>query len=132
MKPTFIGLGGQKCASSWLYMIFSDHPDAFVSSPKELNFFSAFYDRGAQWYESHFTDAVGRQAVGEISPSYLPDWNAAPRAYAYNADFRIVLHHQQRCLWNELHHADYQCAAGGHTVERCHSQKARRGHDRAG
>ena len=106
MKPTFIGLGGQKCASSWLYVVFSDHPDAFVSSPKELNFFSAFYDRGAQWYESHFTDAVGRQAVGEISPSYLPDWNAAPRAYAYNADFRIVVALRdpvERAYSNHLH-----------------------------
>ena len=82
MKPTFIGLGGQKCASSWLYTVFNDHPDAFVSTPKELNYFSAVYDRGHQWYESHFTGGAGRAAVGEISPSYLPDRDAPSRARA--------------------------------------------------
>ena len=106
MKPTFIGLGGQKCASSWLYTVFSDHPDVFVSSPKEINFFSAFYDRGAQWYESHFANAGSRQAVGEISPSYLPDWNAPPRARVYNADFRILVALRdpvERAYSNHLH-----------------------------
>jgi hypothetical protein len=91
MKPTFIGLGGQKCASSWIHGIFSDHPDAFVSEPKELDFFSAHFDRGAQWYESHFAAGVGRTALGEISPSYLPDADAPQRAHGYNAEFRILV-----------------------------------------
>ena len=91
MKPTFIGLGGQKCASSWLYQVFNDHPDAFVSTPKEVNFFSSFYERGCQWYESHFAEATGRTAVGEISPSYLPDADAPARAHAYEPKLRILL-----------------------------------------
>lgn len=106
MKPTFIGLGGQKCASSWLYRIFDDHPDAFVSSPKELNYFSASYDRGHQWYERHFAAALGRTAVGEISPSYLPDRDAPERAHAYNADFRLLVALRdpvERAYSNHLH-----------------------------
>ncbi len=91
MKPTFIGLGGQKCASSWLYRIFDDHPQAFVSTPKELNYFSSFYDRGNQWYERQFAGAVRHSAVGEISPSYLPDLDAPVRAKAYNPDFRLLV-----------------------------------------
>ena len=35
-----IGLGGHKCASSWLYVFFDDHPECFCSKQKELNFFS--------------------------------------------------------------------------------------------
>lgn len=106
MKPTFIGLGGQKCASSWLYQVFNDHPDAFVSTPKELNFFSSLYERGCQWYESHFTEAAGRLAVGEISPSYLPDSDAPARAHAYAPNLRIILALRdpvERAYSNHLH-----------------------------
>lgn len=106
MKPTFIGLGGQKCASSWLYRVFNDHPDAFVSRPKEINFFSTFYERGFQWYESHFTAAMGRTAIGEISPSYLPDWNAPARAHDYDPNLRILVALRdpvERAYSNHLH-----------------------------
>ncbi len=91
MKPSFIGLGAQKCASTWLHAVFSDHPDAFVSEPKELNFFTAHFDRGGQWYERHFSPGSGRKAVGEISPSYFPDRDAPARAFDYNPDFRILI-----------------------------------------
>lgn len=92
MKPTFIGLGGQKCASSWLHAIFADHPQAFVSTPKELDFFSSHFERGFQWYERHFEAATGGHiAVGEISPSYLPDSDAPARARRYNPDLRILV-----------------------------------------
>lgn len=106
IKPTFIGLGGQKCASSWLYTVFHDHPEAFVSTPKEINFFSSLYERGFQWYERHFTQATGRAAVGEISPSYLPDWDAPARARAYRPDLRILVALRdpvERAYSNHLH-----------------------------
>lgn len=106
MKPTFIGLGGQKCASSWLHTVFLDHPEAYVTMPKELDFFSAFYDRGFQWYEAYFKGAGDRRAVGEISPSYLPDSDAPARAYAYNAQFRIIVALRdpvERAYSNHLH-----------------------------
>lgn len=106
MRPSFIGLGGQKCASSWLYMVFRDHPDVFVTVPKELDFFSAFYDRGFQWYESFFAVADGKAAIGEISPSYLPDRDAPARAHAYNPDFRIIVALRdpvERAYSNHLH-----------------------------
>jgi len=92
MKPTFIGLGAQKCASSWLHAIFVNHPQACVSSPKELDFFSAHYARGFQWYERHFSNgAAEAAAIGEISPSYLPDSDAPARAHAYNPEFKILV-----------------------------------------
>lgn len=106
MTPTFIGLGGQKCASTWLHVVFRDHPDVYVSTPKELDFFSSFYDRGFQWYEAHFAAAEGRKAIGEISPSYLPDQDAPARAHAYNADFRIIVALRdpvERAYSNHLH-----------------------------
>ena len=87
-------------------MVFKDHPQAYVSTPKEIDFFSSFYDRGFQWYENYFASAQGRTAVGEISPSYLPDSDAPARAFAYNPEFRIVVALRdpvERAYSNHLH-----------------------------
>ena len=89
-KPNFLGIGAQKCATTWVHRVLLDHPQAAVSDLKELNFFSAAYDHGAQWYESHFEDKSGL-AVGEISPSYFYDSAAPARAKAYNPDFKVIL-----------------------------------------
>lgn len=88
----FIGIGGQKCASSWIYRILEDHPQVAVSEPKELDFFSYYYDRGRQWYEWHFTpDAAATRIAGDVSPSYLHHPDAPRRAQAYNPNMRIVV-----------------------------------------
>lgn len=89
-KANFLGVGAQKCATTWVHRVLQDHPQAAVSEPKELDFFSAAYDRGFQWYDEHFDNAAAL-ASGEISPSYFHDREAPARAHAYNPDFRIVL-----------------------------------------
>ena len=58
--PTMIGIGAQKCASSWVHAALGVHPQIGVSEPKEVDFFSYYYDRGYQWYETHFAHAVAR------------------------------------------------------------------------
>lgn len=87
----FIGIGGQKCASSWIYRILEDHPQVAVGEPKELDFFSYYYDRGSQWYERHFALGPGVLTAGEVSPSYLLHPDAPARAHAYNPGLRIVV-----------------------------------------
>jgi hypothetical protein len=91
MKPTFIGIGAQKCASSWLYYILQDHPEVCLSEKKELDFFSFHYDNGYQWYESHFSSSRPVKAVGEISPSYFHDYRAPSRAALYDPDLKVIL-----------------------------------------
>ncbi|MDP1941039.1 MAG: sulfotransferase domain-containing protein [Nitrosomonas sp.] len=107
MKPTFIGLGAQKCASTWMYRVLQDHPEAAMSEPKELDYFSYYYGRGYYWYEQFFADiATNKKAVGEISPSYLPHPLAPQRAYLYNPGFRIILAVRdpvERAYSNHLH-----------------------------
>ena len=36
-KPNFLGVGGVKCGSTWLAECLRDHPQFFLSSPKELS-----------------------------------------------------------------------------------------------
>lgn len=106
MKPNFIGIGAQKCATSWVYRVLEDHPEALLSDPKELHFFSSYFDRGYQWYERHFPNGKSVQAVGEYSTTYLYSADAAARAYAYNPDFLLIVTLRDpidRAFSNHLH-----------------------------
>ena len=91
MKPNFIGIGAQKCASSWIYDILADHPQVCVSEKKELDFFSYHFHHGYNWYENHFSTIPEKQAVGEISPSYFHDPRSPQRAAQYNGELKILL-----------------------------------------
>lgn len=91
MKLTFIGIGAQKCASSWLFDILADHPEAALSGKKELDFFSYHYENGYEWYEQQFANKPGAKAVGEISPSYFNEASVPERAKLYSPDLRILL-----------------------------------------
>ncbi len=91
MKPNFIGVGAQKCASSWIYDILKDHPQVALSEKKELDFFSYFYEHGFDWYERHFVHANEAEIVGEISPSYFHDPRAPERVKSYNPAAKIVV-----------------------------------------
>lgn len=106
MKPTFIGLGAQKAATSWIYAVLMDHPRVRVSWPKEIDFFSKYFERGFQWYESFFENPSGHIAIGEVSPSYLHDKEAPQRAHQYNPDFRVIVSLRDpvdRAYSNHLH-----------------------------
>ena len=100
-KPTYVGIGAQKCASTWLHRILAEHPEVSVPHVKELNFFSYRYDHGYQWYERCFQSGKSSRARGEISPSYfaepaVPERVAAtcpgPRSYC-----RYVTRWSARC-----------------------------------
>ena len=79
-KPNFLGVGGVKCGSTWLAECLRDHPEIFVSSPKELDYFGKKYeDTPIEWYLSHFEGSEGFKAVGEFSPNYLMHHSACER-----------------------------------------------------
>ncbi len=91
VKPNFIGIGAQKCASSWLYDILADHPEAAVSGKKELDFFSYHYERSYVWYQRQFPDKPAAKATGEISPSYFNEASVPERAKLYAPELRVLL-----------------------------------------
>lgn len=68
----------------WHYL--SHHPEVFVSVPKELDFFIAErnWNRGEDWYESHFETGKRFKAVGEASPNYTkhPLYSGVPERMA--------------------------------------------------
>jgi hypothetical protein len=106
VKPTYVGIGAQKCASTWVHRILEAHPEICVGSDKEIDFFSLYFDRGYQWYERQFAGCQHALAAGEISPSYFYDSAAPQRLSSYAPKIKIILCLRdpvQRALSNHRH-----------------------------
>lgn len=67
--PTFLVVGAMKAGTTSLYQYLRQHPDVFMSRPKEVDFFTAGSVKELDWYRSCFADARER-AIGEASASY--------------------------------------------------------------
>jgi len=106
VTPTFLGIGAQKCASSWVRDVLDAHPEVFVSQPGEVDFFSHHYNRGYNWYQRHFDHAGDARAIGEISPSYFCDPLAPARVRDYLPEVRLIVTLRDplaRAFSNHLH-----------------------------
>ena len=80
-------IGAQKAGTTTLHHTLAAHPDAFMSSPKELNFFQRHFDKGPDWYAEQFAEASIR---GETSPSYAAHELAAKRIAELVPDVRLI------------------------------------------
>ncbi len=78
--PDFLFIGPSKAASSWLFERLRQHPDVFVPDAKDIYYFDRNYDRGGDWYRSHFgRPADGFATRGEVCHDYLYSPEAADR-----------------------------------------------------
>ncbi|MFY2824323.1 sulfotransferase domain-containing protein [Ruegeria sp. MALMAid1280] len=89
-KVEFIGIGAQKAATTWLHHVLSGHSAVTTGDTKELNFFTANYDRGYIWYESCFAEGPAGTIKGECSPTYFFSQDAPQRARDYNTDLKLI------------------------------------------
>lgn len=87
----FIGLGGQRCGTSWLYACLFEHPE--VCAPdKELNFFSRDrYAEGIDTYWSRFTSCSKEKVTGEISVSYISTPGTAGKIAEHIPDAKLFV-----------------------------------------
>ena len=91
MLPSFIGIGAQRCGTTWLYECLAAHPQVFVSTPKELYFFTKNFARGLDWYEGHFDSGAAALARGEITPGYFYRPEALQRIATLAPDARLFV-----------------------------------------
>ncbi len=86
----FLGIGAQKSATSWVYACLYEHPQ--ICAPiKELHFFSRpRFEKGRDWYESHFAKCDPQKKIGEFSTSYLYSEEAPKRIRAYYPEVRLI------------------------------------------
>ena len=70
--PDFLIIGASKSATSTLQSYLQRHPDVFMSTPKEPEFFSreTVYARGLDWYAGLFDDSETHHLLGEASTPY--------------------------------------------------------------
>lgn len=76
----FVIIGAAKSATTWLQTQLQADPAVYMPDP-ELHFFSREYDRGTDWYLSHFAGQKDGRIVGEKSNSYLYAPEAAERLH---------------------------------------------------
>ncbi len=79
---TFLGLGAQRTATTWLFECLRSHPEIFMPDEKELQYFSSLAggnnaQQGFDWYSRKLNLSGNQKVSGEITPEYLLD-PAAP------------------------------------------------------
>ena len=86
----FIGIGAQRCGTSWIYGCLYEHPE--ICAPmKEIHFFSRpRYEKGLPWYESHFKKCSPDQKIGEFSTSYLYTEGTAKKIQDAYPDTKLI------------------------------------------
>jgi len=91
--PNTIVIGAGKCGTTSLHYYLSLHPEIYMSSEKELNFFAleGNWRKGIPWYRSNFQTAA--RIRGESSPGYtaFPEHQGVPeRMHAIVPDARMI------------------------------------------
>lgn len=102
--PNFLIIGAAKSGTTALYTYMKQHPEIFMSSPKELRFFNytgsypedldeIYIHRGVttlKEYKSHFDFVKNEKAIGEVSPMYLYVPGTAERIKSIIPDVKLM------------------------------------------
>jgi len=103
MLPNFIIVGAPKAGTTSLYHYLSEHPEVFMSEPKEVNFFSReeieaqglyyadFKAKDMDAYQRLFDGVKNQHAVGEGSVSYLYYLRTAEKIKSALPDVKIII-----------------------------------------
>lgn len=94
-RPDFFIVGAPKTGTTALYRYLAAHPDVFVPSQKEQNFFGSdltfrYGHISETEYLTHFAGAEGQRRVGEASVWYLYSRRAAVEIHEFAPDARII------------------------------------------
>ena len=96
-KPNLFIVGAPKCGTTALYTYLKEHPNIFMSSPKEPQFFAddVLGDRRTirTWedYMKCFETAEKEDVIGEASVAYLGSQSALHAIKAFNPAAQIII-----------------------------------------
>jgi len=95
-KPNFFIIGAPKCGTTSLAMWLSEHPNVFVTDPKEPEFFNKDFvppfKGGLKRYEALYNRVRPEHlAVGEASTSYLRARSAVDEILKYSPEARFIV-----------------------------------------
>ncbi len=93
-------IGAQKAGTSSIYKWLKEHPQV-IAHAKEIGYFSRHYERGTDWYRSHFPTEWRRSnfiaehgrplLTGEATPEYLLDPRAPQRMAELIPDVKLIV-----------------------------------------
>jgi hypothetical protein len=95
--PDFLIIGAQKCGTTTLYYLLTQHPYVERAAIKEVYFFDKPYNfgRGIEWYRQYFPQPKwkdGRKTLtGEATPNYLFDSHAPERIAEVIPQARLIV-----------------------------------------
>ena len=69
--PNLVGCGAGKSGTTSLHYYLSQHPQIFMAPVKETHYFSKHFDKGENWYRSHFEGWTREPIIGEFSTTYM-------------------------------------------------------------
>jgi len=93
-KVNLFIIGASKCGTTSLWHMLNNHPEVFMSTPKEPRFFSfSNYLKRIEWYESLFENVSNETIIGEATPTYsettlIPE--IPLRIHQYNPNAKII------------------------------------------
>jgi len=88
--PSFFILGAQKSGTTWLWDMLKQHPGTSLPEEKEIHYFGSaeLYEKGDDWYYSHFAGLNPEKLIGEASTTYffdhVPFWHNPSHELAYS------------------------------------------------
>lgn len=91
--PNFLIIGAPKSGTTSLYQNLKLHPQIFMPSLKEVNFFHedrAETEEGLKYYKSLFQDVTDEMAIGEASTSYFFQVKAPERMKAIVPQAKLI------------------------------------------
>lgn len=89
---SFICVGPQRTASSWLdKMLRQHHQVALPELVKETFFWDQRYSLGHNWYYNHFPSKDDPKILGEVAPTCFDDSEALNRIMADNPNIKILI-----------------------------------------
>jgi hypothetical protein len=105
---SFVCVGPQRTATSWLQEVLSHHPEICLPrGVKETMFFDKRYSKGIEWYRWHFEHLKPDQIAGEIAPTYFHSIDAVERIHKFSPNAKIIIlirNPLQRCYSLYRHH----------------------------
>lgn len=106
----FLCIGAPRCGTTWLAACLTEHPSIFIPHNKEIHFFNTprfreteyKYPLGIARYRNYFIKASAEQLLGEVSPHYYCDVNAARRIQQAfpNAKLIVILRYPVDMLFS--------------------------------
>jgi hypothetical protein len=88
--PNFLLIGAEKAGTTALSQFLRQHPEVCFSRPKETWFFNRRYDKGVEWFASHFEHWDGEPAIGEGTARLLQSEEAPARIHEHIPDVQLL------------------------------------------